>query len=203
VLFTVTSGGGALATETTGAPSLFSALSLRTGNDGTAHLYYKQPPTPGVASQITARAGSAQVVFDTTSSAPLDSDGNGLPDEWEVRFFGGKGLDPGADPDGDGLTNLQEFQGGSDPMDFFNGEIPVLTTISGQSQPRASGYLSEAVVVQVCHRDGVTPWPGASVSFSVVEGDGRWAPAVGEPTFTRLTVRADLNGQATAFYWLP
>ncbi|HWX20795.1 MAG TPA: LamG-like jellyroll fold domain-containing protein [Candidatus Binatia bacterium] len=44
-----------------------------------------------------------------------DSDGNGLPDAWEFRYFNRIGIDPNADPDGDGLSNMQEYQAGTDP----------------------------------------------------------------------------------------
>jgi hypothetical protein len=44
-----------------------------------------------------------------------DGDGNGLPDAWELSNFGHLGVDPQADPDGDGLTNLQESQRGTNP----------------------------------------------------------------------------------------
>ncbi len=60
-----------------------------------------------------------------------DSDHNGLPDAWELQYFGHIGVDPNADPDGDGLTNAQEFAAGSSPVDFFNGRGFALSTTSG------------------------------------------------------------------------
>ncbi|HSS96851.1 MAG TPA: Ig-like domain-containing protein, partial [Terriglobales bacterium] len=46
-----------------------------------------------------------------------DSDQNGLPDWWEKYYFGHIGLDPNAlAPRGDGLTILQAFQQGLDPI---------------------------------------------------------------------------------------
>src|SRR5438270_3152056 len=44
-----------------------------------------------------------------------DGDHNGLPDAWEGQYFGHIGVDPTADADGDGLTNLAEYFNGTDP----------------------------------------------------------------------------------------
>ena len=48
---------------------------------------------------------------------PVDTDADGLPNWWELAYFGSTTVaTPGADADGDGATNLQEYQGGSDPL---------------------------------------------------------------------------------------
>jgi subtilisin family serine protease len=54
------------------------------------------------------------VSFATTTS---DSDANGLPDVWELQFFGSLQQSAAADPDGDRLSNAQELAAGTDPSD--------------------------------------------------------------------------------------
>lgn len=44
-----------------------------------------------------------------------DVDGDGLPDAWEITYFGNLSQNASGDPDGDALTNLQEYQHGTDP----------------------------------------------------------------------------------------
>lgn len=47
----------------------------------------------------------------------VDTDGDGLPDAWEVLNGTSVSVpDAGADPDGDGRTNLEEFYAGTDPQ---------------------------------------------------------------------------------------
>src|SRR5204862_8282393 len=53
-----------------------------------------------------------------TAGLPLDSDGDGIPDDWELAY-GFNPFDPSdasQDADGDGLTNVQEFLAGGDPL---------------------------------------------------------------------------------------
>ena len=52
-----------------------------------------------------------------TGDPLADTDGNGLPDGWEWKYFGSLGNLPGADPDGDWLVNIDEYAYGTNPFD--------------------------------------------------------------------------------------
>ncbi len=45
-----------------------------------------------------------------------DSDGDSLPDAWELVYFNNLAAKPTDDPNGDGHNNLWEFQHGTDPV---------------------------------------------------------------------------------------
>ncbi len=48
----------------------------------------------------------------------IDSEDVGIPDWWQLKYFGYVGIDPDADPDGDGMDNFEEFENGTDPTVF-------------------------------------------------------------------------------------
>jgi hypothetical protein len=70
------------------------------------HFYSAAP----AALPSHALPGTVEVV-----SSPADADGDGMPDAWELRYFGTTEAAPDLDADHDGLSNLQEFRAGTDP----------------------------------------------------------------------------------------
>jgi Tol biopolymer transport system component len=75
------------------------------------------------SSLTTADLNRLPDLFSQTPDVTLDSDGDGIPDWWMMKYFGhptGSDVDHSRaqdDADGDGFTNYQEFLTGTDPTD--------------------------------------------------------------------------------------
>ena len=69
------------------------------------------------------QAGSDPTV---AASIPGDIDGDGLPDAWEIAYFGNLNQGPADDPDGDGINNAAEFAAGTDPTDLDDPGMPAI-----------------------------------------------------------------------------
>lgn len=92
---------------------------------------------------ITDASGNSQgrystgpVRLTTTTTAPVDSDsdGDGIPDTWQTKH-GVSGAN--ADPDGDAVSNLQEYMGGTDP------NLPNVWNLS----EGATGFFNERLAI--------------------------------------------------------
>jgi len=55
-----------------------------------------------------------------------DNLGLGIPDWWQLQYFGYVGIDPYGNPKGDGWNNLQKFQNGMNPNAYYTPPAPQL-----------------------------------------------------------------------------
>lgn len=111
-------------TEVAGFPA--STNALRLGSSYTRGNVFFNSTTPAILvdpgqasfSLSSIARGRVERVDLEISIVLEDLDGNGLLDAWERLYFGRTGVDPFADPDGDGLNNLAEHKAGTNPNDF-------------------------------------------------------------------------------------
>jgi hypothetical protein len=152
-----------------------------------------------------ANAGQVKKLFSFDLTAPE----NELPEWWQRYYFGETGISPTADADNDGLTNLVEYEQGSDPTNYYDQGgsliVPVLEKISGDQQSAlTSQFLPLPLVVHV--GDGsITHYPNAPVTFSIPSGQGMLALTnVGSPqTYSSLNRSADASGLAQVYVQAP
>ena len=133
----------------------------------------------------------------------LDGNANGMEDRWEWDYFGNLDQTAEGDFDGDGISNLSEYQGHSDPTDYYNGSLPALSIIGGDNQTAdPEVFLPDPLVVRVVNQQG-QPLSNAPVTFT--NGDGSFAVTNdgNAPLEYSLTVRTDLSGLATVYYYTP
>lgn len=99
-----------LDTDADGLPDLWEQTHFGSLTQGAA----ADPDGDGETNAAEFAGGSAP---NNRASSSADTDGEGLPDAWELQHFGSIETNGGADPDGDRFSNLQEFLAATDPAD--------------------------------------------------------------------------------------
>ena len=83
-----------------------------------ARLWFTDIPTtdPDLADFDGDEIGSKlEVMNQRNPLSAVDTDGDGLPDDWEQHYFGNLDQTGAGHGDSDGLTNAQDFLAGTDP----------------------------------------------------------------------------------------
>jgi hypothetical protein len=73
-----------------------------------------------VTKAVVLTGENVKVDFKLSDLAIVDTDGDGLPDSWEMANFLSLAQTAGGDFDGDGFSNLAEFNAGSDPKNALS-----------------------------------------------------------------------------------
>jgi len=126
-----------------------------------------------------------------------DSDGDGMPDAWEVT----RGLNPNlndanSDSDGDGTSNIKEFQRGTDPSDFYNGRPPFLGVYAGGDQRGDPGTVLPVPISVIVNYNTYN----APLTFSVVQGHALLAPDNAGLSTPQSTLSIRSTGRAIGVY---
>ena len=133
----------------------------------------------------------------------LDSDGGGLPDYWQLQYFGQLGMDSDSDPDGNGQSLLYDYQNGMDPTDYYNGILPNLVILSGNDQDGTYGsFLPLPVIIEVTKAD-LTLLTNAPVTLTVTNGTALLAASKNDAPAVSLALRTDANGQVLVWIYFP
>ena len=154
--------GQPLTFQTTNAPShgLLSAVNTSTWQTlyTPVHGYVGTDTFDFVASD--GLTSSLPATIRVAVEAPQDSDGDGMPNAWELTYFTNEttGL-PHADADGDGMSNLDEYRANTNPND--SNSVLRLANLSAA----ASGYTVQWNTLGGT-RYGVEYSPGATDIFT-------------------------------------
>jgi hypothetical protein len=151
--------------------------------------------------KAVANIGELKTVFNFDLT--LDSDDSGLPIWWEMKYFGATGVTAtNPAPSNDGLTILQAYQEGSNPIDFYNGQVPTVTITMGNGQTGgAGGFLAQALAVLV-NVNGA-PASNQTVTFAVTQGGGQVQATTTSNPANTVSVQTNASGIARTFFELP
>jgi large repetitive protein len=128
-----------------------------------------------MVTNTTAQSQDFVFAMDGRSIVTDDNDNDGLPDAWEFQYFGNTGTQSGSgDPDADGVTNIEEYNEGTNPNDRTSFRPRLFTAALNGAivrNPNAASYALNSLV-------DLTPVPASGYAFVAWTGNasGRAVP---------------------------
>jgi hypothetical protein len=110
-------------------------------------LTFANPAQASTTIGLADRGRIERVDFEVSAEIVIDV--NGLPVDWQLLYFGQSGVDPQADPDGDGMSTGGEYLAGTDPTDGDSAlAFTAVAWLSGTVQVRWRSVQGRSYAVQ-------------------------------------------------------
>jgi hypothetical protein len=121
---------------------------------------------------------------------PLILDPTALPEWWRLQHFGTLAVDPAADPDGDGLSNLDEY---------LQGRLPLIADTPAPGSPASAVLYVNSIVGSDTLYNGLSaaanqpatgygPKASLSAALSATGNEGRIIISASEAAYTENTI---------------
>ena len=107
---------------------------------------------------VTNRGGISSLSSNAVITVLADTDGDGIPDEWELthNFDPADPVDAAQDRDNDGVSNLDEYFAGTDPLDMETILNITFVTVQGSPRTASVSFVAQAAkTYTVLRRDSV------------------------------------------------
>ncbi len=159
--------------------------------------------TDTISAVAVDNAGVRSDPQSVTFTVALDSAGSGIPDYWQIEYFGTNGLDPNSSPDGNGQPLLYDYQNGINPTDYYSGNVPTLTILAGNDQSGVcNAFLPLPLAICVTDSSG-NILTNAPITLDVTNGTALLATTTNDTPEASLSLRTDSNGLACAWVYFP
>lgn len=194
-------------------------------NDGWELLYFDtiEDCDPSVDSDGDLYTNFDEAIYETDPTDPFSSPdsenfdvGDGLPDGWEVYWFGAEGESLETiiakytgedDPDGDGFSNLSEYGAGTDPTDPNDAPLGLTywrfeeATTGSVPGGEATGTYTMAVLDSVNENNSLRTWNEQTAPAYTTDVPASVIPATGEANTASLYFDAGTDGTWGDIVW--